>query len=88
MKTKEDYINYANRTFKGKALELVLNNIELFYDDTGVDTKNKYSLGEEVFLKKETFMHGIREGFGEFDWIVDNGFISTDFSEIAISGQN
>ncbi|MGN1000824.1 MAG: hypothetical protein ACI4OG_02695 [Bacilli bacterium] len=33
-------------------------------------------------------MHGIREGFGEFDWIVDNGFISTDFSENAIPGQN
>lgn len=88
MKTKEDYINYANKTFKGKALELVLNNIELFYDDTIIDTKNKYSIGEDVFLKKGTFMHGIREGFGEFDWIVDNGFISTDFSENAIPGQN
>ena len=41
MKNKEDYINYANKTFKGKALELVLNNIELFYDNTVIDTKNK-----------------------------------------------
>jgi hypothetical protein len=88
MKTKEDYINYANKNFKGKALELVLNNIELFYDDTVINKKNKYSIGEDVFLKKGTFMHGIREGFGEFEWIVDNGFISTDFSENAIPRQN
>lgn len=50
--------------------------------------KKKYNLGEDVFLKKGTFIHGIREGFGEFDWIADNGFISTDFSEISMAGLN
>ena len=47
MKTKEDYINYANRTFKGKALELVLNNIELFSVESEQlgDTYNQPELG-------------------------------------------
>ena len=85
---KDKYIEYANKTFKGKALELVLNNIELFYNPDVEINKNKYYVGEDVFLKKGTFMHGIREGFGEFDWIVENGFISTDFSESAVPGQN
>ena len=85
---KDKYIEYANKTFKGKALELVLNNIELFYNPDVEINKNKYYVGEDVFLKKGTFMHGIREWFGEFDWIVDNGFISTDFSESAGPGQN
>ena len=85
---KDKYIEYANKTFKGKALELVLNNIELFCNPDVEINKNKYYVGEDVFLKKGTFMHGIREGFGEFDWIVDNGFISTDFSESAVPGQN
>lgn len=85
---KDKYIEYANKTFKGKALELVLKNIELFYNSDVEINKNKYFVGEDVFLKKGTFMHGIREGFGEFDWIVDNGFISTDFSESAVPGQN
>lgn len=85
---KDKYIEYAKKTFKGKALELVLNNIELFYNPDDKINKNKYSVGESVFLKKGTFMHGIREGFGEFEWIVDNGFISTDFSESAVPGQN
>lgn len=85
---KDKYIEYANKTFKEKALELVLKNIELFYNPDVEINKNKYCVGEDVFLKKGTFMHGIREGFGEFDWIVDNGFISTDFSESAVPGQN
>ena len=33
-------------------------------------------------------MHGIREGFGEFKWIVENGFISTDFSQVSEVGLN
>lgn len=88
MSNKEIYIEYAKKTFKGKALELVLKNIDLFYDNTSIINKNKYTIGENVFLKKGTFIHGIREGFGEFEWIVDNGFISTDFSDISLKGLN
>jgi len=83
-----EYIEYANKIFKGKALELVLNNIKLFYDTTPIIFTKKYNIGENVMLKKGTFIHGLREGFDEFDWIVDNGFISTDFSNNAVYGQN
>lgn len=85
---KEKYIEYAKKTFKDKALELVLNNIELFYDESIQISKNKYKIDDDVYLKKGTFMHGIREGFGEFEWIVDNGFISTDFSDTSVKGLN
>lgn len=84
---KEEYIKYAKATFKDKALELVLNQIDLFYTKVEV-SKRKYALGDDVKLTKGTFLHGIREGFGEFDWIVDNGFISTDFSTISVKGLN
>lgn len=84
---KEEYIKYAKETFKDKALELVLNQIDLFYTKVEV-SKRKYALGDDVKLTKGTFLHGIREGFGEFDWIVDNGFISTDFSTISVKGLN
>lgn len=33
-------------------------------------------------------MHGIREGFGEFEWIVENGFVSTDFSQSSVTVLN
>lgn len=77
---KEKYIEYAKKTFQGKALELVLNNIELFYKNEKIE-KNKYQVGEEVKLKKETYMHGIPGLLDNFDWIVENGFISNDFTE-------
>ena len=84
---KENYVEYAKKTFKGNALELVLRNIDLFYENVDIK-KTKYKLGEEVFLKKGTFMHGIREGFGEFEWIVENGFVSTDFSQSSVTVLN
>ena len=77
---KEKYIEYAKNTFQGKALELVLNNIELFYEKKEIK-KNKYHVGEEVKLKKGTYMHGIPGLLDNFDWIVENGFISNDFTE-------
>lgn len=77
---KQNYIECAKKTFQGKALELVLNNIELFYKNEKIE-KNKYQVGEEVKLKKGTYMHGIPGLLDNFDWIVENGFISNDFTE-------
>lgn len=77
---KEKYIEYAKKTFQGKALELVLNNIDLFYKDEKIK-KNKYHVGEEVKLKKGTYMHGVPGLLDNFDWIVEHGFISNDFTE-------
>lgn len=77
---KEKYIEYAKKTFQGNALELVLKNIELFYKNEKIK-KKKYHVGEEVKLKKGTYMHGIPGLLDNFDWIVENGFISNDFTE-------
>ena len=57
--SKEKYIDYTNNTFNGKAKEIVLNQIELFYDESQIINKNHYKVGEDVILKKGTFMHGI-----------------------------
>ena len=51
---KEKYIEYANNTFSGKTLEIVLNQIELFYKDVIIN-KNKYNVGDKVKLKKVHF---------------------------------
>ena len=78
---KEKYIEYAKQTFKGKALDLVLNNINLFYEDNISINKNKYKDGEDVFLKKGTFIHGIPGMLDNFDWIINNGFIGIEFTD-------
>lgn len=77
---EEKYIEYAKKTFKGKALQLVLNQIELFYDNTVNISKNKYNIGDDVILKKGTFMHGIPGLLDNFDWILENGFVAIDFT--------
>ena len=76
---KERYIEYVNDNFEGKAKELVLKQIELFYKEESVN-KNKYNIGDVVFLKKGTFLHGLGGNPDAFDWIVDNGFIANDFN--------
>lgn len=82
MKTKEDYIKNAKNRFNGNALEIVLKQIDLFFslENTSIE-KNKYQKGEDVFLKKGTFLHGIFPGKETFDYTVDNGFIAIEFSD-------
>ncbi len=84
---KEKYIKYARKTFTDKALELVLNNIELFYNDTNIKITNNYNVNDKVFLKKNTFIHGIPGNIENFNWIIENGFIGNDFTS-STEGKN
>lgn len=78
---KEMYIAYAKKSFTGKALELVLSQIEAFFDDTEIEHTKKYKTGDSVVLKKGTFMHGIPTE--SFDWAAENGLIASDFTHDA-----
>ena len=80
---KEKFIEYAKNNFEGKSRELVLEQIELFYKDVMI-YKNKYNIGDDVFLKKGTFIHGIPGMLDNFDWVVNNGFIGNDFTQNGI----
>lgn len=80
MTNKEKYIEYANNTFDGKAKELVLKQIDLFYKDNVIIPKHNYKIGDKVKLKKGTFMHGIGGLLDNFDWIIENGFVAIDFT--------
>ncbi len=77
---KDKYILDAENRFTGKALELVKKQIELFYSEPKGIVKTKYKVGDKVFLKKGTFMHGIFGEIDNFDYTIDNGFISGNFT--------
>lgn len=81
MDIKQKYIEDTNDRFKGKTKELILKQIELFYDNNINIDKNKYNIGDLVYLKKGTFIHGIFGQLDSFDYTINNGFISTDFSD-------
>ena len=55
MTNKEKYIEYTKNTFDGKAKELVLKQIDLFYKDNVIIPKHNYKIGDEIKLKKGTF---------------------------------
>lgn len=80
--TKKDFINIVNKRFSGKSKDILLNQIDLFFSEEDV-SKNKYNVGEDVLLKKGTFLHGILGGIDDFDYTVNNGFISTNFTSSA-----
>ena len=80
MGDKGKYINIIENRFKGKIKDILLEQLELFYEDNNSIEKNKYKIGDEVKLSKGTFIHGIFGGLDNFDFTINNGFISTDFT--------
>ena len=80
---KDKYIKDINKKFKGKAKDILLKQVDLFYRDNQDIIKNKYSVGEDVKLKKGTFIHGIFGELDNFDYTINNGFIAVDFTDQA-----
>ena len=80
MYNKDKYINNVNSRFGGNAKDILLKQINLFYDADNQITKNRYNIGDDVKLKKGTFIHGIFGELENFDFTIENGFISTDFT--------
>ena len=86
MKTKEEYEQFIKERFNGRAKELLLRNVELYYQENVEIKKNKYIVGDDVFLKKSAFIHGLGgssdsyNNFKIFDFVCDNGFIGGDFN--------
>ncbi len=80
MNNKEKYIKDINNRFEGKTRDLLLAQVELFYQNKSIE-KTKYNTGDEVKLSKGTFIHGIFGELDNFDFTINNGFIATDFTD-------
>ena len=83
---KDDYIKYISENYKGEAKNVLLKQVELFFLDEEI-TKNKYEIGDLVFLKKGTYIHGIPGLLDNFDWIINNGFIGNDFTNQSVANK-
>ena len=85
MKKKNDYIKYAKDNMTGKALDLALESIDLFYNDSIDRCITKYSKGDKVLLKKGYLIHGVvgtnnlKEDLKIFDELATEGLISNNF---------
>ncbi len=84
--TKEDYIKLINKNYEKEAKEMLLKQVELFFTENNFK-KNKYNIGDNVFLKKGTYLHGIPGYLDNFDWIIENGFIGNDFTNRSVANK-
>lgn len=80
MNNEKKYLNDIEKRFEGRTKELLINHVKLFYSNTNDIIKDKYNIGEEVKLKKGTFIHGIFGGLENFNFTIENGFIAVDFT--------
>ena len=80
LSNKEKYVKDINNRFSGASRDLLLEQVELYYKENNDIIKNKYGIGDEVKLSKGAFIHGIFGGLDNFDFTLENGFISTDFT--------
>ena len=78
---KEKYFALIKEKFTGPSQELLLKQVNLFYQENKNILTNKYSIGDKVKLTKGTFLHGIFGELENFDYTIENGFISTDFTD-------
>lgn len=80
---KEIYIKKANKYFKMKKLtrNTFIKQINEFYElnKTFKLEPHKYKIGDEVILKKGTFLHGSRNAMEMLEEIKNDGIISKDF---------
>ena len=89
MNNKEKYIQKANEIFSSneKTKNIFINQINLFYEanEKYKNPKSQYKIGDSVYLKKGTYLHGAKHvtdeyaNLGNIEDIKSEGIISIDF---------
>lgn len=84
---KENYEKLTKEKFKKVSKEIVLKQINNFYDclDKYTLPKHNYNIGDNVFLKKHTLLHGTYGNLDSLKLIVENGLIASLFTNGRIS---
>lgn len=76
---KEDYIKIVNEKLKGNSKQIMLNQIDKYYNSKNYIIKRKFKIGEKVLLKKGTLLHGTYKNIEGLKEILNDGLISSWF---------
>lgn len=75
-----DYIEITKNKLSNKSADIMINQIEKYYDVKNyILPKHNYKIGDEVLLKKGTLLHGTYKNFEGLEEIVKDGLISSWF---------
>lgn len=83
---KSKYQELIKNNYTDKTQTILNEQVELFFQNEKIN-KTKYSVNDDVKLKKGTFIHGIPGYLENFDWIVENGFIGNDFTNRSVANK-
>jgi len=88
---KEQYIKDLKKKFKfnKKTLQMFLEQMKNFEiaEEKFKLKKHHYKVGDDVLLKKGTFLHGTRKGYEGLELILENGFLSTNIFNPSVKAQ-
>jgi hypothetical protein len=77
---KEDYIKIANEKLNSISSSIMVNQINKYYDSKKFILPNTtYNIGDKVFLKQGTLLHGTYKNIDGLKEIVKDGLISSWF---------
>jgi len=80
--TKEVYIEKVNEKLEGNSKEIMIKQIENYYDAKEYELlKHNYQIGDDVYLKKGTLLHGTYKNINGLTEILKDGLISNWFIE-------
>lgn len=83
---KEDYIKIAKKKFRGKVRKIVIEQIDKYYSTLNLKISyTTYKVGDIVYLKKGTLLHGTYRNIDGLIDIVANGLIASTFTNGRIS---
>lgn len=83
MLNRNDYEKFVKGKFKGKTKDLMLKQIDNFYQIADKEVKNKkYKVGQDVVLNKEILMTGFKLDFDYLELISKEGKICGDYAGI------
>lgn len=76
---KKDYIEIVNKKLNGNSKEIMIRQINNYYNAKEYVLNNNYEIGDKVFLKKGTLLHGTYKNIDGLKEIVSDGLISSWF---------
>lgn len=83
---KEDYLDIVSKRLTGFSKKVMIEQINNFYKYNDVILKNhSYKVGDRVFLKKGTLLHGTYRNIEGLKGIVENGLVSSWFVNERVS---
>lgn len=83
MKNKKYYIDFVNKKYRFKlnktGKKIIIEQINNYFNSLNFEVKNNYKIGDDVFLKKGTLLHGTFKNIDGLKEIVSNGLVSSWF---------